>query len=130
MQEAELIGSGLRSVSEIPAQFSGVVPEPHHGNGHRFVKDQTDAAAEMLLAGVNSTDLYPTQLAPSGFGKGQQGRFNLLEHRARQVARQMVAAEVAAEVGQSGKGAAPKQPPTGRLKWRDPRSGELFTDRN
>lgn len=35
--EAELIGSGLRSVAEIPAQFSGVIPEPHHGNGHRSV---------------------------------------------------------------------------------------------
>lgn len=125
----------------------------------RFVKEQTDAAAEMLLAGVNSTDLYPTQLAPTSFGKGQQGRFNLLEHRARQVAKQskytlaaaattttrtsfqgtclerllvlsVVAVEVAAEVEAAGKGKAPKQPPTGRLKWRDPRTWELFNDRN
>jgi hypothetical protein len=73
-------------------------------------------------------DLYPTQIAPSGFGTGQRGRFNLLEHRARQVAKRLVAAEVAAEVGsRNRKGAVPQQPPpaTGKLKFRDPRSGTI-----
>eukprot|EP01043_Picozoa_sp_COSAG02_P009044 COSAG02_NODE_301_length_25237_cov_19.918490_5_plen_1199_part_00 len=60
--EAELIGSGLRSVDEVPLQYAGKVEGPHRGFHHRFIKDQTDQAAEMLLAGLNSTDLSMTQL--------------------------------------------------------------------
>ena len=60
--EAELIGSGLRSIDEIPLQYAGKVEGPHRGFHHRFLKDQTDKAAEMLLSGLNKTDVSMTQL--------------------------------------------------------------------
>lgn len=63
--EADLIGSGLRSIEDVPLQYAGKVEGPHRGYHHRFVKDQTDQAAEMLLAGVNSTDVAVTQLPVS-----------------------------------------------------------------
>ena len=178
--EAELIGSGLRSIDDVPLQYAGKVPEPHRGYHHRFIKDQTDKAAEMLLTGLNSTDLSMTQLPvrftrhvsvcllcdissswigapacvlmlissallrcgmrvaqPSRFGKGEGGRFDLLENRARQIATRIAAVEAKAAAAQaearkqdSGGGARAVQPATGLLKWRDPRTGELHQDRH
>jgi hypothetical protein len=74
---------------------------------------------------------------PSRFPKGDAGRFDLLENRARQVAKRIVAIEAKAAAAQSearkqdaSGGGGGMQPATGLLKWRDPRTGELHQDRN
>jgi hypothetical protein len=71
---------------------------------------------------------------PSSFPKGESGRFDLLEHRSRQVAKRLVTVEAKAAAASKGDGegggSSKVEPATGLLKWRDPKTGVLYNDRN
>jgi hypothetical protein len=71
---------------------------------------------------------------PSSFPKGESRRFDLLEHRARQVAKRIVTVEAKAAAASKGDGegggSSKVEPATGLLKWRDPKTGVLYKDRN
>ena len=75
-----------------------------------------------------------SHVQPSSFPKGESGRFDLLEHRSRQVAKRIVTVEAKAAAASKGDGegggSSKAEPATGLLKWRDPKTGVLYKDRN
>ena len=113
--EAELLGSGLRTRDQIAEVLN------HRSNRHRFYGAEDPPAP-------TSTGLAPTLAPGSNHRKGAGGRFNLLEHRARQVATRVLLGEVAPPVDPA---LVPKPaPPTGLLQHRDPKTGALYKDRH